>query len=310
MKMLTKVTTLLVVMSLFITLVYANEAGEKVTFYHHDHLGSVVIATDENGGLEWKREYEPYGKPLYNGDKSVAGYTGHEYVAESGLNYMKARWYEPELGRFLSPDPVQYQPGNPTSFNRYAYANNSPYMFVDPDGRAGEFAALRYTLGVIAVDAATADPSDVAAPVKGAGYLGAVVGTAIGGSLYWAGNKIINGPDTQGTPPGGGEDPNNKKDRYENPGHHDPSGRGPNTYNSSKSVLPKNHQQLWRDSRLGQDGNRWTKVGSGKKANFHRFQNDGNGNWHWNGSTNGVTKNGASRAIRVNNVPSEIIKWK
>jgi len=155
-----------------------------------------------------KCEYEPYGKPQYNGDKSVVGYTGHEYTAESGLSYMKARWYEPELGRFLSPDPVQYQPGNPTSFNRYAYANNSPYMFVDPDGRAGEFAALRYTVAVMMVDAATADPSDVAAPVKGAGYLGAVIGTAIGGSLYWAGNKIISGPDTQGTPPGGDDDRN------------------------------------------------------------------------------------------------------
>jgi len=174
------------------------------------HSSDILFETDENGGLEWKREYEPYGKPQYNGDKSVVGYTEHEYTVESGLSYMKARWYEPELGRFLLPDPVQHQPGNPTSFNRYAYANNSPYMFVDPDGRADEFADLRYTLAVIVVDAATADPSDVAAPVKGAGYLGAVIGTAIGGSLYWAGNKIINGPDTQGTPPGGGDDPNNE----------------------------------------------------------------------------------------------------
>jgi len=135
MRNLRKIITLFTVFSLVGTPLFASEAGEKVIFYHHDHLGSVIMATDEDGHVEWKREFEAYGKPIYNGDKAVAGFTGHEYVAESELNYMKARWYEPELGRFLSPDPVFYQPGNPTSFNRYAYANNSPYSNVDPDGR-------------------------------------------------------------------------------------------------------------------------------------------------------------------------------
>lgn len=118
------------------TALFANEAGEKVTFYHHDHLGSVVMATDENASIEWKREYEAFGKPQYNGDTSVTGFTGHQFSPESGLNYMLARWYEPELGRFLSPDPILYHANNPSTFNRYAYARNSPFSFVDPDGRA------------------------------------------------------------------------------------------------------------------------------------------------------------------------------
>jgi len=53
----------------------------------------------------------------------------------TGLTYMQARHYDPELGRFLSNDPIGVSLGTPQSFNRYAYANNNPYRYVDPDGR-------------------------------------------------------------------------------------------------------------------------------------------------------------------------------
>jgi uncharacterized protein RhaS with RHS repeats len=48
---------------------------------------------------------------------------------------MSARYYNPTLGRFISPDPVHYVEGNIHSFNRYAYANNNPMRYIDPDGR-------------------------------------------------------------------------------------------------------------------------------------------------------------------------------
>ncbi len=60
-------------------------------------------------------------------------YTGHQ-GDPSGLVYMGARYYDPEIGRFLSMDPASFSPGNVQSFNRYAYANNNPYRYVDPDG--------------------------------------------------------------------------------------------------------------------------------------------------------------------------------
>ncbi len=71
-----------------------------------------------------------------------------------------------------------------------------------------------------------------------------------------------------------------KNRNYENPGHHDPSNSGPNRYNPKKSVLPENHKELWDGSVPGPKNTRWTKVSDGKKAEYHRFQNDGNGNWH------------------------------
>ncbi|MGH8050271.1 MAG: RHS repeat-associated core domain-containing protein [Arenimonas sp.] len=46
------------------------------------------------------------------------------------------RYYDPIIGRFLSVDPVETDPNTGASFNRYAYANNNPYRFTDPDGRA------------------------------------------------------------------------------------------------------------------------------------------------------------------------------
>ncbi|QYS87097.1 hypothetical protein JJC03_03785 [Flavobacterium oreochromis] len=96
---------------------------------------------------------------------------------------------------------------------------------------------------------------------------------------------------------------------YENPGHHDPSG-GRLPYNSSKSVLPKNHENLWLESKADpkNENVRWTKEGKGKKAIYHRFQSDGNGNWHWNGSTDGRTKGGQPRQIPIDQVPNQIQK--
>ena len=63
---------------------------------------------------------------------SQQGYTGH--VGDStGLVYMQARYYDPVIGWFYSNDPVGFKGVH--SFNRYAYANNNPYKYVDPDGR-------------------------------------------------------------------------------------------------------------------------------------------------------------------------------
>ena len=63
---------------------------------------------------------------------SQQGYTGH-VGDNTGLVYMQARYYDPVIGRFYSNDPLGYRGVH--SFNRYAYANNNPYKYIDPDGR-------------------------------------------------------------------------------------------------------------------------------------------------------------------------------
>src|SRR5699024_2835572 len=67
------------------------------------------------------------------------GYTGHVNDPATGLVYMQQRYYDPEVGRFLSPDPVVPAPGNVFNFGRYTYANNNPIRHIDPDGREVRF---------------------------------------------------------------------------------------------------------------------------------------------------------------------------
>lgn len=72
--------------------------------------------------------------------------------------------------------------------------------------------------------------------------------------------------------------------------------------------MPSNHEELFRQSQLDPNDPKtsWTKVGEGKKANWHRFQSsaaDGSGAFHWNGSTDGVDIRGNPRAIDKKNVP-------
>ncbi len=114
------------------------QAKEIVTYYHNDALGSPIAATDEKGNVIWRAEYAPYGERHLGQatDREHMGYTGKPEEAELGLTYFGARWYDPSLGRFLSPDPVPFQETNPHSFNRYAYANNNPYRYIDPDGNS------------------------------------------------------------------------------------------------------------------------------------------------------------------------------
>ncbi len=108
---------------------------ESVAFYHNDLVGSPVAATDINGNFLWRETYTPYGERFKNEDfNKRIGYTGHVENPRFGLVYMQARSYNPIVGRFLSVDEVGFLESNPSSFNRYAYANNNPYRYIDPDG--------------------------------------------------------------------------------------------------------------------------------------------------------------------------------
>lgn len=112
--------------------------ADTITYFHNDISGSPLVATDATGNLLWKESYKPYGDKLNrsaprSGNK--IGYHGKAHDDGTGLSYMGARYYDPALGRFMGIDPVDFQADNLHSFNRYAYANNNPYKYVDPDGR-------------------------------------------------------------------------------------------------------------------------------------------------------------------------------
>ena len=111
--------------------------AETVTYLHTDLLGSVVLETDQNRNVVARYEYEPYGLPR-QAIADAPGYTGHVHDAGSGLVYMQQRYYDAEVGQFLSVDPMPSDTTTGWNFNRYNYAANNPYTFVDPDGRVVE----------------------------------------------------------------------------------------------------------------------------------------------------------------------------
>ena len=106
-----------------------------ISYLHTDALGSPIAKTNSSGTVIETSEYEPYGDLLNRANDDRAGYTGHVMDAASGLTYMQQRYYDPQIGRFLSVDPVTAYSSPVAMFNRYRYANSNPYRYYDPDGR-------------------------------------------------------------------------------------------------------------------------------------------------------------------------------
>jgi RHS repeat-associated protein len=104
-----------------------------------DHLSSNRLTL--NGAAVTRHDYGPYGQPLSSNGATIP-ITGKSYInerfdAETGLMYLHARYYDPDLARFLSPDT--WDPTLPgVDINRYAYAGNDPINKSDPNGHAVE----------------------------------------------------------------------------------------------------------------------------------------------------------------------------
>ena len=103
-----------------------------VRFYLTDALGSVIALTDENGIVKTTYSYDPFGNTTISGEASdnPFQYTGRENDG-TGLYYYRARYYSPELQRFISEDPIGFEGGD---VNLYVYAGNNPVNRIDPFG--------------------------------------------------------------------------------------------------------------------------------------------------------------------------------
>lgn len=110
-------------------------SAQTVTYIHTDALGSVVAESDAGGIVTKRYDYEPYGAVVGGQVSDGPGYTGHVSDSATGLSYMQQRYMDPQLGMFLSVDPVTADGSDSRHFNRYVYAYNNPFRFTDPDGR-------------------------------------------------------------------------------------------------------------------------------------------------------------------------------
>ncbi len=110
-------------------------AGTSKFFLHRENLSSVRAVTTANGAVAETTAYLPYGEPTNTGMATQKGYIGERHDPETGLVYLNARYLDPKLGRFISPDdwdPTLEGVGT----NRYAYADNDPVNKSDPNGHS------------------------------------------------------------------------------------------------------------------------------------------------------------------------------
>ena len=122
----------------------------KTYFYRKDILGNIIALLDASGAVVVKYTYDAWG---YNGVSDINGnvisdethignlnpfrYRGYYYDTETKLYFLKTRYYDPEVGRFISPDSIEYlAPETINGLNLYAYCGNNPVMNIDPEGKA------------------------------------------------------------------------------------------------------------------------------------------------------------------------------
>ena len=112
---------------------------DALAWYHCDHLGTPQELTDHNGNVAWTGQYKAWGEVTekrsdwarQKGLTNPIRFQGQYHDHETGLHYNRHRYYDPQVGRFISKDPISYAGG----LNLYAYAPN-PVEWVDPSGLA------------------------------------------------------------------------------------------------------------------------------------------------------------------------------
>ncbi|WP_369926223.1 RHS repeat-associated core domain-containing protein [Xanthomonas sp. NCPPB 2632] len=128
-------TALLLLMAMVCASMGVAHAAETITYYYTSPQGTVLAKADASGNIISSTDYRPYGTQALGTPEQGPGYTGHVNDTVSGFVYMQARYYDPEVGRFLSNDPMPSKAGNLFTPARYTYANNNPTLNIDPDGR-------------------------------------------------------------------------------------------------------------------------------------------------------------------------------
>ncbi len=129
-----------------------STTGSALYLLHDGIVGSVTHVLDQNAVIKSEFQYDAFGNQTQistTAGLNNYGYTGEEYEAESGLLYLRARYYDPDLGRFISNDPYLGRLEEPVTQNRYIYVRNNPLIYTDPSGNYAELGieAASLTMG-------------------------------------------------------------------------------------------------------------------------------------------------------------------
>src|SRR5439155_8233548 len=124
----------------------SQNRGGVTSFYHVDGLGSTRALTDGTGLVTARYLYDAFGRTLAQSGAVVNAYlfAGQQRDAALGLDYLRARYYDPLLRRFTAAAPLWGRVHDPRSIQAYGYGMNNPVNGTDPSGR--EFSLLQFTV--------------------------------------------------------------------------------------------------------------------------------------------------------------------
>lgn len=105
--------------------------GSNTSYFLADHLGSTNGLTDGSGAVTSTSSYDSFGNPANTAFPTRYQFTGREFDNFTGLQFSRARWYDPQIGRFISEDPIGFGGGD---VNLYGYVWSNPGNFIDPYG--------------------------------------------------------------------------------------------------------------------------------------------------------------------------------
>jgi RHS repeat-associated protein len=168
-----------------------TNATSSVSYFLTDHLSSTVGLTDASANLVEQTSYDSFGNHLAS-SRTRYTYTGRERDPDTGLMYYRARFYDPQAGRFINEDPIGLNGG----INPYAYVSNRPTGLIDPSGLSqdGPVNYLRdpFPVDYVVANAAADTLSDLLLLDHIAHYSWQVEDRCLSnGERAWAGGKLV-----------------------------------------------------------------------------------------------------------------------
>ena len=118
--------------NLVATYSFENGAKTDYTYYTQNAHGDVVNLTDAQGAITKSYKYDAFGveQNIDDSDSNAFRYCGEYYDAETGTIYLRARYYDPTIGRFISRDSYTGKNTDPLSLNLYTYCHNNPIFYI------------------------------------------------------------------------------------------------------------------------------------------------------------------------------------
>lgn len=172
-----------------------NNSNGTDYYYLKNIFGDILGIYDDSGNVCAEYSYDAWGRCTIKGHASDFArmnpfrYRGYYYDRETGWYYLNSRYYDPEVGRFISADTVEYlNPAAINGLNLYAYCNNNPVMYTDPYGTTAWWEWLIGGLIVVGLAVGSIVTGGAVAAVLAGAAIGAAIsyGTqAISGELNW-----------------------------------------------------------------------------------------------------------------------------